>query len=163
NSASFGWTVSPVSQPAPTVTLTSTPVNFTTATSVTFAWTTTGSVTSTTCTLDGASAGCASPAAYSGLTVGSHTFTATVANDSGSNTASYGWTQAPKSPKPPTVTFTRTPAQGATRAKFAWTTTHIPTSTTCSVDGAPATPCTSPTIVNVTAGTTHTFVVTVSN
>jgi uncharacterized protein YkwD len=162
NSASYSWTVTS-SGSAPTVSFSSTPTASNTSPNASFSWTTTGSVTGTTCSLDGAfPSACSSPASLSGLEIGTHTFVVTVSNGAGSGSASYSWTV--KAAKvPPTVSFTRVPAAGATRAKFAWKTTHLPTSITCSVDGAPATPCTSPTTFTVAAGTSHTLVVTATN
>ena len=47
---------------------------------------------------------CSSPAAYFGLANGSHTFTVTVGNSGGSNSATVGWTVAPVFAPPPTDT-----------------------------------------------------------
>jgi len=80
-------------QAAPTVTLTSTPPTSTTSTSAHFEWTTTGTVTSTTCQLDTrAPVACTSPQDFTGLSTGGHTFTVTVGNSGGSNSASFSWT-----------------------------------------------------------------------
>src|SRR3954447_15233678 len=80
-------------QAAPTVTLTSTLPSSTSSTSAHFEWTTTGTVTSTTCQLDTrAPVACTSPQDFTGLSTGGHTFTVTVGNSGGSNSASFSWT-----------------------------------------------------------------------
>jgi uncharacterized protein YkwD len=90
----------------------------------------------------------------------------------------YYWTQAfgtladggapPPQPPPvtvPTVSLGSTPAASttSTTASFSWTTTGSPTSTTCSLDGAVATPCSSPVSYAGLGLSGHTFVVRVSN
>jgi Polysaccharide lyase len=83
--------VMPPSEP-PTVAITSAPASSTTSASATFAWTSTGTVASTQCQLDGSPfADCASPASYSLLSAGAHSFTVQVANSAGSNTDSTSW------------------------------------------------------------------------
>jgi uncharacterized protein YkwD len=152
----------------PTVSLTSTPPSSTTATTASFGWTTTNSPTSTTCSLDGATpAPCSSPSSYGGLGTGSHNFVVTVANGAGSSHAAYTWTVTATAPPPPsatapTVTFTRVTRRFKS-VTFLWTTTGSPTSVTCSLDAAPATPCTSPATVSGIGRGSHTFVVSAAN
>lgn len=77
---------------APGVSLTSTPEPSTTSTSAAFAWTTTGTVDNAGCQLDGGTpTDCSSPKSYSGLSIGPHTFSVTVSNASGGNSANYAW------------------------------------------------------------------------
>ena len=152
---------------APTVALTSGPPLSTSSTSASFAWSTSGSPTSVTCSLDGgAAATCSSPRTYAGLAAGTHRFVVRVANTAGSASATYGWTVTSTSTAgAPTVTLTSTPSATTTAssASFAWSTSGSPTSVTCSLDGAPAFACMSPTsYVGLGAGA-HRFVVRVAS
>ena len=154
---------------APTVSLTSGPASSTTSTSASFGWSTTGTVSSTTCSLDGAAAvSCASPKSYSGLATGAHSFRVTVSNSAGSASASYTWNITATPPPPtsaPTVSLTSGPSAStaSTSASFGWSTTGTVSSTTCSLDGAAAVSCTSPTSYTGLASGSHSFRVTVAN
>lgn len=153
---------------SPSVSLTSTPSPETTSTSASFGWSTSGSPTSTTCSIDGAAAvACTSPRSYSGLAVGGHTFRVTVANSAGSASALHSWSVTSAGgggTGAPTVTITQRPARvsSSTAATFAWTTGGAVTSTTCSLDNAVATPCSSPKSYSGMSRTSHSFRVTVS-
>jgi uncharacterized protein YkwD len=72
-----------------------------------------------------------------------------------------------RTPPPPAggvaVSFTQVPRGASSTQTVAWTTTGSPTSTTCSLDGAPATPCSSPKTLTGIGRGSHTFTVTVSN
>jgi hypothetical protein len=98
-----------------------------------------------------------------------HPFFAVANAPSGSvfDEAIYTTGGAPPPPPPgaPTVTLTSTPPSSttSTSATFAWTTTGTVTSTTCSLDGAPAVACSSPTSYSNLAVGSHSFKVTVSN
>ena len=154
--AIYPWTIS---APAPTLTITQQPTNPSTNLEASFAWTTTGVVDSTLCTLDGAAGACASPRTFSALALGSHRFTVTVANGSGSDSETVDWTISP--PAPTVLLFPSGPAPGAD-ATFAWQTTGVVDSTTCTLDGV-TNPCTSPKpYFGLTPGL-HTLTVTVSN
>ena len=65
----------------------------------------------------------------------------------------------------PTVSLTSTPSSSttSTSASFSWSTTGTVSSTTCSLDGATPTSCSSPKSYSALATGTHTFRVTVSN
>ena len=169
-SATYAWTVtsSTPAARAPTVALTSTPGTTTTSTAAGFTWVTTGSPTSTTCSLDGGVAvACSSPKSYSGLAVGSHTFRVTVSNAAGTANATHSWTVAAPAPivAIPTVALTSAPSASttSTAAGFTWVATGTPSSTTCSIDGGAAVPCSSPKTYSALAVGPHTFRVTVSN
>jgi uncharacterized protein YkwD len=159
---------------APTVSLTSGPSSSTTSTSASFGWSSTGTVSTTTCSLDNAAAvACTSPKSYTGLAVGNHSFRVTVANSAGSGSAVYSWSVTsaapPPPPPPPTSTaprigFTSAPGGRTTSsstATFAWVTSGTITSTTCSLDLAPAVPCSSPWQVSNLQPGAHQAVVTV--
>jgi hypothetical protein len=97
------------------VSLTAAPPASTASTSASFRWAATGDVTSTTCSLDSAPpAPCSSPMAYFGLPSGHHTFTVTVTNSGGSNSATFGWTETPVFEPAPGSTLTSTPQSSLT-------------------------------------------------
>jgi large repetitive protein len=159
---SYDWSIEdPVG-----VTITSAPPSSTyTTNKPAFVFATTGNVTMTRCSLDGTAwAACSSPKAYSAQGVGQHIFAVLVENAAGNAMAQDTWMVA-AAPAKPTVTFTTTPASGpATNVSFAWSTTGVLDTMTCSLDGAPATACTSPrnATVAATAGA-HSLSVTVTN
>jgi nitrous oxidase accessory protein NosD len=151
---------------APTVRLTSTPVRSSTSPAPAFSWRTSGTVLSTTCTLDGVTRICSSPARYAGLTTGDHAFAVVVANRSGSAKASYAWhltapAPAPSTPSAPTVTITQAPpaTTTSTSASVAFAAT-TGAETTCALDGAAALGCTSPVAYTGLAVGGHAVVVT---
>jgi uncharacterized protein YkwD len=170
-SATYSWTItsSTPTGSAPTVTITSGPGASTTSTSASFAWSTTGTVSSTTCQLDsGAAAACTSPKSYSGLAAGAHRFTVTVSNSYGTRTSSYAWTVGSGSTgggTAPKVVLTTKPASVTTlkTATFAWLITGNSTSVKCSLDGAAAVACSSPTSYPNLASGNHSFRLTVAN
>jgi hypothetical protein len=156
NTATVNWTINP---PAPTVTISAQPTNPTTDPDATFEWMTTGVVDSTVCTLDGVSAPCTSPRSYPGLALGTHSFSVTIANVSGSDTATVAWTINP--PPPGVLLFPNAGEPGAD-ATFTWSTTGIVESTTCTLDGV-TNPCTSPKSYFGLEPGLHAFTVTVTN
>jgi uncharacterized protein YkwD len=149
---------------APGVAVTSGPASSTTSTSASFTWSTTGTVSNTTCSLDGAApTACASPKAYSGLALGSHTFRVTVSNSAGSSSATAGWSIVSSTPAAtaPTVRINSASGSGATET-FGWSTTGTVTSTRCSLDSSPQFTCSSPwTLTGLPTGS-HRFTVYVS-
>jgi hypothetical protein len=121
SSASMTWRVV---RPAPTVTLASPPPASTTSTSMALAWTSTDA-TSIVCQLDGgSSAACAGSVTYSDLAVGSHRFTVTVSNASGSVSASATWAVIATT-NPPTTDLS-TPDSSAVQAPLPPTSYSIP-------------------------------------
>ena len=107
--------------PRLSVSLTTKPANPTTSTNANFAWSTSGNVVSTTCKLDGASAGCVSPDSMANLAAGGHSFAVTVSDGSRTASTSYSWTVTAPSATPtatptasPTATPTATPSGGTT-------------------------------------------------
>jgi hypothetical protein len=118
------------------------------------------------CSLDaGAFAACTSPANLTMLAQGTHTFSVR-ATDAAAHVdptpATRTWTV---DTIPPGITFTQGPAQGATsgpRVIYAWTVDETASMTTCSIDAATATPCTSPVAFNEPAGP-HQFTVRVTD
>jgi hypothetical protein len=153
------WSVAIV----PVITISSSPTTGTSTTgSVVFA--VTGSPTSVTCQLDAAAAAaCTSPYNLTGLAAGSHTVTINASNGVGNATPKTAtWTvQAPA----PVVSLVSPPSGNRTTSSetISWTATNSPTTTTCSLDGAAASACTSPKALTGLGVGTHTFVVTASN
>ena len=90
--ASFAWTIDLT---PPTATITAAPPNPTTLTTASFSFTSNQAGSTFRCKLDaGAAATCTSPQSYSGLAVGSHTFSVTATDQAGnvSAAASFTWT-----------------------------------------------------------------------
>lgn len=143
----------------PSVAITSGPAedSATYATSASFGFTTDGA-DSVECKLDaGAYSACSSPKALSGLALGSHTFTVKADSPGGAPaTASRTWRVVAA----PTVSITGGPAEGSSSAidteTFTFTTANAD-STTCSLDGAAATPCSSGVSTGILSPGSHTF------
>ena len=153
------------------VTITSEPASATTATDAVFAWRFTGAAhPDQRCSLDGATAACASPASYAHLATGAHTFTISVTRRGKTVSAMAGWTiQAPPPPPvqsggAPTVSIVDRPADHTPQpsALFSWQVIGVG-GTTCVLDGAAAQPCSTPTGYTGLAAGVHTFTVTVRN
>jgi hypothetical protein len=183
SAATATWTVSavpPVDTTAPTVTISAKPASGTTATTASFSFagsddtTPAGSLTFR-CKLDtGAYATCVSPKGYSGLAVGSHTFSVRATDGAGnqSTAATATWTIAAPDTTDPTVTITSKPSATipslATSATFAFTGADNATAADalsfgCTLDGSPAEACTSPTTVDGLGLGIHTFTVTATD
>jgi len=93
---SYSWTID--TTPPPTPTITSTPSNPTKQTKAIFKFTDTEAGVSFLCQLDsGALSACSSPTSYSGLTLGSHTFSVRGQDAAGNQSAavSFTWSITP--------------------------------------------------------------------
>jgi len=140
------------------------------ATAASFSWRTAGEVTGTTCSLDGGPAEpCSSPKSYDGLALGTHTFRVTVSGSGGSASAEHAWSVLAsyvqqQAAAGPTVTFLTVPelSSSAPTASFAWTTTGVVATVSCSLDAGPAESCGSRSSFYGLGVGLHTFVVTVS-
>ncbi len=97
--ASYTWTIAPLDTTAPDTTITSAPTASTIATSATFSFETNEPDTTFECSLDGGAYGaCTSPASYSNLSLGEHTFAVRAIDAVGNidaSPASSSWTVAP--------------------------------------------------------------------
>jgi hypothetical protein len=155
--ASYTWVVDLT---PPVTTLTSTRTSNVT---ISFVFTANKAVSRFECSLDGAAfSTCASPVSLSGVTVGSHSFTARsidLAGNVGAPASPVAWTVNP----PLTTTITsETPALALTNitTESISFTSNLGTATfQCSLDGAAFTACTSPASYSGLSSTSHTFTV----
>jgi hypothetical protein len=141
-----------VTGPEPVVTLVAFPDDPTPARSARFGFLVSGDVTSTQCSLDDVvPAPCVSPLDVSGLGAGLHHVVIRATGPAGAGEAGFTWLVA----DPMAITIlSRPPATSALpTATIVWATSAPAASTTCSVDGAAADPCSSPfTAANLDAG-----------
>ena len=114
------------------------------------------------CSLDGAPyVACASPAEYTGLADGAHTF-AVRATDPAGNTdptpATRSWTVDTAAPNT-TITSAPPATTQSTSASFAFSATEAGSTFECSLDGAPFAACSSPRDYTGLSNGAHTFAV----
>ena len=135
----------------------------TTSTSASFTFTSTEAGTFQ-CKLDAAaSAPCSSPKAYSGLSVGSHTFTVRAIDAAGNTDASPAtqtWTvSAAADTTAPNTTITASPANPttSTSASFSFTSTESASTFQCKLDAAAYAVCTSAKSYTGSSLGSHTF------
>jgi hypothetical protein len=177
------WTIStvpPADTTAPAVTISSKPTSGTVDTTASFGFsgsddTTPADALTFRCKLDSGSYGsCTSPKGYSGLGVGSHTFSvrATDGAHNQSVAATATWTIVAPDTTDPTVTITSQPSalipSLSTSASFAFTGDDDTTPANaltfhCTLDGAAAADCTSPAAVDNLGLGLHTFAVTATD
>jgi large repetitive protein len=148
----------------PVVEIIEAPASPTTATTAQFTFTANEPATFE-CSLDGAPfANCVSPASYSGLSVGSHTFQVR-ATDTAGNTSqplSYTWTiEEDVDTTPPETSITSYPPAETTltTASFSFTSNEAGSTFECSLDGADFEDCTSPKSYDNLSVGWHTFLV----
>lgn len=153
---------------APETLLSSGPSNPSTFTSATFGFTGFDNASAVTfqCALDGAAfAPCTSPAAYSGLSLGAHTFAARAVDFIGNidpTPISFGWTiEAPAPGVAPDTTIVAAPdvATASTTASFSFTANEEAVTFECALEGAAFTACTSPQAYSGLAVGPHSFAV----
>ena len=153
----FTWTVDATPPPVPTIA--TKPAILTNQTGATFTFTDTQAGVTFLCQLDSSAfSACPSPAVYSGLGQGSHTFAVQARDGAGnvSAAASYAWTV--DSTPPPTPSIDSTPANptNLTTATFAFSVPEAGVTFVCKLDGGAFSTCTSPKTYTVSAGS-HTF------
>jgi hypothetical protein len=136
-------------QDAGGVDITGGPSGTTTSTTATFTFTVGGDLSSARCSLDGSVAvACTSPTTYSALALGSHAFTLTgyrnTTQVSGASD-SRAWTIVAADTTPPETTITTAvPPLTGSAVSIAFVSDDPTASFRCSLNGAPAAPCTSP-------------------
>jgi hypothetical protein len=140
--ASYSWVVDTTAPPLPSIT--ANPSNPSTSPSPGFSFTETEAGASFLCKLDGAAyAACTSPTSYSGLTLGSHSFSVEARDTAGNVSApvSYAWSIVP-----PTPALNATPANptSQTSSGFSFTDTLAGVSYLCALDTTTFTACSSP-------------------
>ncbi len=143
---------------APHVSISGAPAGATTDKTATLGYSVDDSSATVTCKLDDVVVACSSAGTdFAGLALGNHTFTVTAVDAAGNvGTASKSWTVV--APGVPIVTFTTAPPSSTTDASETITFTSDTSGTvTCSLDGAPFGPCTSPVSLSGLAPGTHTF------
>ncbi len=160
----------PVDTTPPDTTISSSPPATTTSTSASFSFAASESGSTFSCKLDaGAFGACSSPKAYSGLAVGSHTFTVR-ATDAAGNTdlsaATRSWTvEAPTTPPvdttPPDTTISSSPpaTTTSTSASFSFAASESGSTFSCKLDAGAFGACSSPKAYSGLAVGSHTFTV----
>ena len=159
NPASYAWTVDTV---APDTTITSGPAAQGNSPDASFSFTSSEPGSSFACSLDGgAFAACSSPATYTGLADGSHTF-AVQATDAAGNVdatpAGYAWSIDTVTPA---TTISSGPANpsNSSSTSFVFASTKPGSTFQCSLDGGAFAPCSSPQTYSGLADGSHTFTV----
>jgi len=155
SAASYSWTVD-LGAPAPP-TITSGPPDPSGSADATFDFTGEPGATFE-CSLDGAEfAPCTSPADYTDLVDGSHTFSVRAVGPSGPGAAtSYPWTIITVPPPAPNITSSPPDPSSSTSASFGFT--GAPgVDFLCDLDGSGFAPCTNPTTYSGLAESSHTF------
>ncbi len=140
--ASWTWTVDLTAPPVPSIT--AKPSNPSDLTAPSFSFTDSEAGVSFQCKLDAAVyAACASPKAYSGLALGSHTFSVQATDAAGNVGAASSWTW---SIVPPAPTITAKPANptNVTSASFSFTDALAGVTYVCALDTPTFTACASP-------------------
>ncbi|MCW2765197.1 MAG: hypothetical protein JWO11_1156 [Nocardioides sp.] len=159
---SGGTTPPPPDTTPPDTTITAGPSGTVTSTTAQFSFTST-EAGSFECQLDGAAyAPCTSPATYTGLAAGSHTFSVR-ATDAAGNTdatpATRTWTIGATDTTPPDTTITAGPTGTVTTtgATFQFSSSESGSTFECQLDAAAYAACTSPTTYTGLAAGSHTF------
>ena len=157
--ATFSWTVDTA---APVVTLRAPlPASPTRLPAATFTFDANKSGSAFRCSLDGAAeATCGSPMTYAGLSSAAHTFSVVATDPAGNSSAPAGhaWTVDLVAPAA-SITASPSNPSNVTSPSFAFTSSKAGSTFTCSLDGAPATACSSPQgYAGLSAGL-HTFAV----
>jgi MYXO-CTERM domain-containing protein len=155
--ASHAWSIDLT---APDTSITAGPASPTHQPTATFTFSTNEAGASFECSLDGAAfTPCASPATYTQLLEGPHTFRVRARDAAGNvdaTPASHAWTA---DLTPPDTSLTSTPASPThqTTATFSFSTNEAGSSFECSLDGAAFTPCASPATYPDLAEGPHSF------
>ncbi|MGE5057515.1 MAG: Ig-like domain-containing protein [Acidobacteriota bacterium] len=165
--SSIGWQtaivgIRPHSTAPPAPVITSQPTSPINQTSASFSFSDTQTGVSFLCQLDGNGfSTCSSPATYSGLIQGSHTFSVK-AQDTGGNQSgatNVTWTIDTTAPPSPVITSTPANPTAQTTASFSFSDTEAGVSFLCQLDTGAFLACTSPKSYSGLSQGTHTFAV----
>jgi hypothetical protein len=155
---SYGWTIDTL---PPDTSLTSNPPALSNTSSPSFGFSATQTGSTFECSLDGAAfTPCPNPQTYSGVADGPHTFQVQAVDPAGNvdpSPDSYSWTidaTPPDTTIGPSQPALLTTATGAT---FDFSSTELPATFQCSLDGAPFSSCSSPKSYAGLADGSHTF------
>jgi hypothetical protein len=156
--ATHAWTIN---MAPPDTTITASPAATTTSTSASFSFTATPATGATfECSLDGAAfSACTSPASYTGLALGSHTFNVRAVNAGGpdASPAAFAWTVEALAVPDTTITASPATTTTSTSASFSFTSTPAGATFECSLDTGGYAACTSPQAYSGLALGSHTF------
>jgi hypothetical protein len=163
--SAIGWQtavvgVKPHTTAPPAPVITSTPANPTSQSSATFSFTDTQVGVSFLCQLDGVGfSACFSPATYSVLGQGNHTFSVKAEDTAGnlSPAASFTWTIDTVPPPIPVLTSTPNNPASQTGATFTFSDIEVGVSFLCQLDGNAFSACSSPKTYSSLSQGTHTF------
>ncbi len=159
--AEYEWSIQAIQ-----TTLTAAPAAVTLSTDATFTFEANVVGSTFACSLDGADfTPCDSPATFTGLSVGAHSFSVRATSPTGIVDAtpfSYNWTiEAPAPPDltPPQTTIVVQPASSTedTSATFTFSASEVGSTFECALDGQPFSACTSPVELTGLAVGIHTF------
>jgi len=147
----IGWQTAivglqPPADPPPTPVITSNPANPTNQASANFSFSDTQAGVTFSCQLDGSAfSACTSPATYTGLGAGSHTFAVEAENAANipSNAASFTWTIDTTAPPKPVILAAPANPSNQTSASFSFSDTEAGVTFLCQLDGATVA-CSSP-------------------
>jgi len=163
--SAIGWQtavvgVKPHTTAPPAPVITSMPANPTSQSSASFSFTDTQTGVSFLCQLDGVGfSACFSPATYSGLGQGNHTFSVKAQDTAGnlSPAASFNWNIDAVPPPIPVMTSTPNNPTSQTGASFTFSDTEVGVSFLCQLDGDAFSACSSPKTYPSLSQGTHTF------
>ena len=159
--AEHDWTVNAAPPTPPETTITGQPDATTSDTTAVFTFTASQAGSTFECSVDEAPyAACTSPVTLTDLALGEHTFEVRATDPGGEldqTPAEYEWNVT--APAPPDTTIGTAPPASTTTttASFTFSATESGSTFRCSLDGAPATVCTSPVNLTGLALGSHTF------
>jgi hypothetical protein len=161
--ATASWTIDAT---APDTIIDSAPSGTVSATSASITFHSTEIGSTFECSLDGAAAAsCTSPASYTGLSDGSHTFSVTATDAAGNTDATPATTSWTVDTTAPDTIIDSAPSGtvSATDASITFHSTEAGSTFACSLDGAAVAPCASPASYTGLADGAHTFSVTATD